>query len=87
MSGSGESSNKDAIRDFVQDLLRRRGVPGPVGDSDALLTSGMLDSLDVLEIATFLEDRWGIDFASRDFDAGEFDAIDGIAQVLEEDVD
>ena len=87
MSVSSGNTNKDAIRAFVQDLLRRRGVPGPVGDGDALLTSGMLDSLDVLEIATFLEDRWQIDFANRDFDAGEFDTIDGIAQVLEGDVD
>ena len=82
-----QTGDRDAIRDFVQDLLRKRGVPGPVGDSDALLTSGMLDSLDVLEIATFLEERWGVDFASSDFDAGEFDTIDGIAQVLTRDVD
>jgi acyl carrier protein len=76
-------SETAAIRDFVHDLLRRRGVPGPVGDTDALLTSGLLDSVDVLEIATFLEERWGIDFADRDFDAGHFDTIDGIALVRE----
>ena len=80
-------SEKDAIRDFVHDLLRKRGVPDSVTDTDALLTSGMLDSVDVLEIATFLEERWGIDFADRDFDAGEFDTIDGIDHVRAGDVE
>ena len=74
---------RPAIREFVHNLLQARGVDESVGDSDSLLTSGLLDSVDVLDIATFLEERWGIDFAGRDFDAGEFDTIDGIASQLE----
>jgi acyl carrier protein len=65
--------------------LQRKGRLDPVGDTDSLLISGMLDSVDVLEIATFLEEQFGIDFADRDFDAGDFDTIDSIARQLDGD--
>ena len=49
-----------AIRDFVHDLLRRKGEDGPCADDAALLTSGRLDSVDVLEIVNFLEQCDGL---------------------------
>ena len=71
-------NERDAIREFVRSLLQRKGMLDPVDDTDSLLISGMLDSVDVLEITTFLEDQWGVDFSYGDFDAGDFDTIDGI---------
>ena len=75
-------NEKVEIREFVQALLARKGVLDAVGDTDSLLINGMLDSVDVLEIAAFLEERWGVDFAEREFDAGEFDTVEGIAGYL-----
>ena len=75
-------NEKAEIREFVQALLARKGVLDSFWDTDSLLINGLLDSVDVLEIAAFLEERWGVDFSEREFDAGEFDTIDGIAGYL-----
>lgn len=69
----------DDIRTFTHEVLRNKGESDEVGDGDALLTTGILDSMDVLEIISFLEERFGLDLADREFDPGAFDTIEGIA--------
>ena len=69
----------DQVRALVHELLERRGVTENVADDAPLLTGGLLDSTDVLEIVTFLESRFGVDFASRPFDPDDFDTVEGIA--------
>jgi acyl carrier protein len=73
---------REAIRARVRELLERRGDAGAVGDRDPLLTSGRLDSVDVLELVTFLEAAYAVDFTARPFDPDDFDSIDAIAALL-----
>lgn len=81
MTGEGV---RGEVRALVRGLLRRHGVVEDVGDADPLLTSGLLESVDVLEVVTLLESRFGVDFAIRAFDPGDFDTVDGIVAVVEE---
>jgi acyl carrier protein len=69
----------DEIRGCVRRVLRNKGESDAVGDTDALLTTGILDSMDVLEIITFLEERLALDLAGRPFDPSAFDTIEGMA--------
>ncbi len=69
----------DAIRGCVHEVLRNKGESDEVSDASALLTTGVLDSMDVLEIISFLEERFGLDLAAEPFDPGAFDTIQGIA--------
>ena len=71
-------SEKDEIRNFVQDLLTRQDDRRPLADSDSLLMSGRLQSIDAVEIVLFLEERFGIDFAEIGFDREQLDSIDAI---------
>ncbi|HTX41447.1 MAG TPA: hypothetical protein VMD25_06435 [Acidobacteriaceae bacterium] len=71
-------AGKDEIRNFVQDLLTRQDDRRPLGDSDSLLMSGRLQSIDAVEIVLFLEERFGIDFAELGFDREQLDSIDAI---------
>lgn len=75
------SVDRDEIRRFVSGLLDNKGANGELADDAPLLSSGRLDSIDVLEIVAFLETRYGIDFAERAFDPGDFDTIDSIAKL------
>ena len=75
------SIDKDEIRRFVCGLLDNKGLHGELADDAPLISSGRLDSVDVLEIVAFLETRYGLDFAARPFDPGDFDTLDSIAKL------
>ena len=76
------SVDKGEIRAFVGELLARKGEAATPADGEPLITSGRLDSIDVLEIVTFVETRYGVDFATRPFDPGDFESIDTIAALV-----
>lgn len=76
-------SGIDEIRNFVQDLLTRQDDRRPLADSDSLLMSGRLQSVDAVEIVLFLEERFGIDFAELGFDREQLDSIDTMAALIQ----
>jgi acyl carrier protein len=75
---------REKLRDFVAELMEEVGERGRVGDEDSLVTSGLLDSLAVIQIVTFIEKEFQVDFSTVFFDQGDFDSIDGIIRFLEE---
>lgn len=70
---------RNEIRAFVGQLLRRRGDQAPFADSESLILAGRLESIDAVEIVMFLENRFGLDFAAIGFDQAQIDSIDLIA--------
>ena len=76
---------RDRIRSVVLSLLARAGPPGDLGDGDPLLTSGRLQSLDVIEIVTHLESEHGLDFEDYVFDPDDFESVDSIVALVESD--
>ncbi|MGA3371068.1 MAG: hypothetical protein ABSC48_04835 [Terracidiphilus sp.] len=69
---------KAEIHEFVRELLTNSGDDQPLADSDSLLVSGRLQSIDAVEIVVFLEEKFGIDFAQIGFDKEQIDSIDAI---------
>ena len=76
--------HKAAIRQFLQQLLVQKGDQQPFGDSDSLVMSGRLQSLDAVEVVVFLEQHWGIDFASIGFDESQIDTVDAIDALVQQ---
>ena len=76
-------NRKLAIRQFIERLLAQKGDQKPLGDSDSLVFSGRLQSVDVVEVVVFLEEQWGIDFAQIGFDRNQFDSVDAIDALTE----
>lgn len=76
-------SERAKIRKFVEGLLRGYGDDGPLSDGDSLLVSGRLQSIDAVEIVMFLEQNFGLDFATIGFDRDRIDSIETIATLLE----
>jgi len=74
--------DRDTIREFVGSMLRRKEDTSPFTDSDSLVLSGRLDSIDILQIVMFLEAK-GIDFTDQEFDQEAFDSIDRILARIE----
>lgn len=75
-------NDQDAVREFVGSLLRRKGDANPFSDTDSLVLSGRLDSLDVLEIVVFLEKRYDFDFGDRPFDQQVVDSVHEITDLI-----
>jgi len=78
---------QEKIRLLIEDLLQRKGDLHAFADSDSLVLSGRLDSLDVLEIVAFLEREFGIDFGDHPFDQQILDSIDEITALIGEAVE
>jgi acyl carrier protein len=72
-----------AIRGYLQKLLRQKGDPGGFTDSDSLIVTGRLESVDTLEVVVFLEEQFQIDFADRGFDQNDLDSVDSIMSLVE----
>ena len=76
----GRDLNTD-VRQFILKkfpLARKQQIR----DSDALLESGMLDSMGVLDIVTFIQQEYGVDVADEDLVPENFRTIDRIAAFI-----
>jgi acyl carrier protein len=73
-------ADTDLIRQMFRDLLTRNGDMEPFTDEERLFSAGRLHSLDGVEIVTFLEEKFGLDFSDLNFDP---ELIDGVTRVVE----
>ena len=71
------------IRQFVEGLLQGKGDFKAFGDSESLILSGRLASLDAVEIVMFLENRFGLDFAEIGFDQAQIDSVQLIQALVQ----
>lgn len=73
---------REEVRGFIRSLLSRREENPEFSDRDSLVISGRVSSVEVIDIAVFLEKRFGIDFSQRPFDQYDFDSIEKIVGLL-----
>jgi acyl carrier protein len=71
------------VRNFLDKLLAREGESQPFADSDSLLLSGRLQSVDGVEIVVFLEEKFGLDFADLGFDLAKIDSVNSIVALID----
>jgi acyl carrier protein len=74
--------NRATIRKFIEELLHRKGDTASFADSDSLVLSGRLESIDVLDIVVFLESNYGVDFSDGDFDQTMLDNVNSVLAVV-----
>lgn len=66
----------------LSEVPTKNGDTRPFTDSDSLILSGRLQSVEVLEIVVFLEENFGMDF-SEGFDQAWLDSVDEIVKRCE----
>ena len=72
---------KDTIIGYINGIAQEKGVQP--GNSDDLFSCGVLDSLGLLMLLSFLQDSLGIDFCDDDIKAENFATIDSIIEFCE----
>jgi acyl carrier protein len=73
-----------AIRAFIRELLASRGDMEPFSDAASLLQSGRLQSIDAIELVVFLEENYGVDFATTGLEQAMLESLDGISALVED---
>ena len=64
-------------REFVQDATLL-----PLGNATSLLETGVLDSLGLLRLVVFVQERFGITMDDADLVPENFDSVDAICDYL-----
>ena len=76
------SPTKDALREFIL----ANALPGEssenLRDTTPLQSSGILDSLAVLTLATFIKQRFGVELDVYETGIEQFDCIEDIAALI-----
>jgi len=71
------------IREAIRQFILATYLPGEsaenLGDRTPLVTSGLLDSLAVLELTSFIQKRFGVELDVYDTSAERFNTIEEIA--------
>jgi acyl carrier protein len=70
-------------KEFLKRLLSLRGDRRPFTDTSSIFLSGRLRSVDAVELVVFLEETFGIDFATIGFDESQIDSINAIQSLVE----
>lgn len=64
--------------------IQKAGLPiESLGERERLVASGLIDSLAILQIVTYLESTYEIDFALRGIDPEQLGSIGGILDLIE----
>ena len=81
----GSLINEDVRTDLKAFLLQRFPLLAaePIVDETRLLTTGAIDSLGILELVTFLAERFGIELQDEDLDRANFESFGQLARFVE----
>ena len=79
--------NADAVREHVRTYILKEFLPGVAAseltDDTPLISGGILDSLATLELVSFLEQKFGIQFEAHEVDAERLDTLDAITAMVQ----
>jgi acyl carrier protein len=77
------AENKQKLITFLETIRRPDVAVETVGDNDDLVNSGLVDSLALLEIITFLETEFGMDFSDTGIDSDQLSSIANVLDLIE----
>lgn len=75
-------SLREMLKKYIQENLTREKV-ADIGDMDSLIEHGVLDSLGLLNLMTFIEDQTGIRVPDEEVLLENFETITAIEQTID----
>ncbi|QDU24189.1 acyl carrier protein [Urbifossiella limnaea] len=70
------------VRAFVADNYQFGGTAATLADTESFLGAGLIDSMGVLELVTFVEDTFGVRVADDEVVPANLDSIAGVAALV-----
>ncbi|MBA3884018.1 MAG: hypothetical protein H0X73_15245 [Chthoniobacterales bacterium] len=82
---AARDERKENLLSFLRTIQKAGRPIGSLRENERLVTSGLIDSLAILQIVTYLETSYDIDFALRGVDPEQLGSIGGILDVIEQE--
>jgi acyl carrier protein len=70
------------VRDFVQENFLYMHSSFQLGDDDRLLERGVLDSMSIMEMVSFIEHEFGINAMEEEITESNFGSLAGIGRYV-----
>ena len=83
--GAAREERKQELLAFLGTIQKAGRPIDSLGENERLVASGLIDSLAILQIVTYLESTYDIDFAMRGVDPEQLGSISGILDVIEQE--
>jgi len=80
---SGESI-REIIREFIRIDLAKNSEHLEITDQDNIIMNGMVDSLGLIKVVNFLEERFSIKLLDENIIPDNFESIESITILLEQ---
>ena len=81
---SSQSEIITQVRNFVQENFLYMHPNFILGDDDRLLEKGVIDSMSIVEMITFIEQEFGVTAMEEDISDANFGSLAGIARFVSE---
>lgn len=74
---------KDQIRSFVAENFLFSNNGFDLDDDESFLEAGVVDSLGVLELVTFVEEKFGVSVSDDEIVPANFDSVNNLAAYIQ----
>jgi acyl carrier protein len=82
---TAREERKEKLLGFLSTIQKAGRPIDNLGEGDPLVASGLIDSLAILQIVTYLETTYEIDFSLRGVDPEQLGSIGGILDLIEQE--
>lgn len=76
-------NTSDTIRDFISSEILHGTLEKPLSDNDQLVESGIIDSLGIMTLLSFLEENFSIKIPDNALIPENFDTVSNITTLVE----
>jgi acyl carrier protein len=73
---------QQTISDFIVKTILKQ-PKRVIQPADALISSGLIDSFSLVDLALFVEDTFGVRIADSELNASTFDSIEQLANLIQ----
>jgi methoxymalonate biosynthesis acyl carrier protein len=82
MTTANETTIKDQVRQFIREELAAAKGIATFTDSESLTESGIIDSLGIFRLVTFLEENFGVRVGDEEISADNLQSVDKIEALV-----
>ena len=82
MTTANETTIKDQVRQFIREELAAAKGIATFTDSESLTDNGIIDSLGIFRLVTFLEENFGVRVGDEEISADNLQSVDKIEALV-----
>lgn len=82
MSTAKDVNIKDQVREFIREQLAPAKGITSFTDDESLMENGVIDSLGIFRLVTFLEETFGVRIGDEEISADNLQSVDTIEQLV-----